>query len=546
WNVPGNQSYNLTAAYSGFTDTILNLEVALSDMILGDIVLNEFTYPPRSVSATESSSDVTSISWRSPYADEYGISEDFDAYEDFSIEFGDWTLHDVDMCETYSYSGVTYPNSTSPKAFMIFNPETTVPPITTISAHSGSKFAASFSALMPSSNDWLISPQVEGGGLFRFWARSCTAMYGLERFRVGVSQSGTIPQCFSYISGPSYLEAPPYWTEYIYNLSAYDGQDIYLGIRCMSNDAYMFMVDDFMFERYCSSENLNVDLYSPESRRLIGYKVWRLNAADQGNEANWTCLTPNVITGRSFQDIGLGDLPVGVYKWAVKAVYSNNLLSRPAFSNSICIAVPGIAINPAYYNFGQHAMGTQSLHNFVISNTGDREYVITDISLGGSVMFSLDNIPELPLILGIGESDSLTILYSPSQSGNHYATLSISDDFNSNPHLAEISGSAIVVGNTDDLVPEVGTRLLGNSPNPFNPNTTIRYFVQESGPVTIDIMNLRGQRVRRLEDSHPTEGEYTVVWDGKDSQGNSLASGIYFYELHSGIHIDTGKMIMLK
>src|SRR5690606_21790426 len=124
----------------------------------------------------------------------------------------------------------------------------TTPPITSLEPHSGSKMAASFAATSTTNNDWMVTPKVTLGtdSAVKFYARSHTASYGLERFRVGVSTLDVIlPQGFQYVSGPTYVEAPTNWTEYIYDLSAYDGQTVYLAIRCVSDDAFVFYVDDF-------------------------------------------------------------------------------------------------------------------------------------------------------------------------------------------------------------------------------------------------------------------------------------------------------------
>ncbi len=76
-----------------------------------------------------------------------------------------------------------------------------------------------------------------------------TAQYGLERFKVGVSTNTQInPDNFQIVSGTSYVQAPITWTEYIYDLSSYDNQNVYIGIQCVSNDAFIFfIIDDVAF-----------------------------------------------------------------------------------------------------------------------------------------------------------------------------------------------------------------------------------------------------------------------------------------------------------
>jgi hypothetical protein len=95
--------------------------------------------------------------------------------------------------------------------------------------------------------------------------------------------------------------------------------------------------------------------------------------------------------------------------------------------------------------------------------------------------------------------------------------------------------------------------LCQNYPNPFNPNTTIPFQVRSlefgvCGPIrtTLTIYNILGQKVRTLLDEEKLPGNYQVIWDGKDEEGNEASSGIYFYQLKAGDYKETRKMSLLK
>ena len=290
---------------------------------------------------------------------EDAIFEDgFEDYPDFATTFDPWTLIDQDGSPTYGFSGITFPGSESPMAYTIFNPSQTVPPIEGMDPYEGDKMAASFAAVNPANNDWMITPNITLGenSSLKFYAKSHTSEYGLERFRVGVStMPAIITQRFQYVTGASYVEAPTNWTEYIYDLSNYDGQNVYIAIRCVSDDAFVFYVDNF------------------------------------------------------------------------------------------------------------------SVH-----------------SDGGGV-------------------------------------------------------------STEDIVaPDFSNALKGNYPNPFNPETTIRYSVKDDSPVSIEIYNLKGQLVNRLVNEHKAAGEHTVVWKGTDMNNRPVSSGVYFYKMSAGKFSATKKMIMMK
>ncbi|MCB5229877.1 MAG: choice-of-anchor J domain-containing protein, partial [Candidatus Cloacimonetes bacterium] len=198
--------------------------------------------PPVNLTATVSGSDVH-LSWLAPGTTPPppdAFEDGFETYTDFALDFAPWVTVDVDQSTTYGMTGTDWPNAYAAQAYIIFNPSATTPPLATLDAHGGSKMAACFAATASVNNDWLISPILEpqAGQSFNFWARSYTAQYGLERFKVGVSNGGTAPANFNIISTGSYISAPEAWTLYSYDLSAYAGQEVRVGIQCVSDDAF--------------------------------------------------------------------------------------------------------------------------------------------------------------------------------------------------------------------------------------------------------------------------------------------------------------------
>lgn len=90
------------------------------------------------------------------------------------------------------------------------------------------------------------------------------------------------------------------------------------------------------------------------------------------------------------------------------------------------------------------------------------------------------------------------------------------------------------------------TKLRNAYPNPFNPETTIAFSVAEQGSVSIDIFNIRGQKVKTLVKDDFTAGDHKVVWNGRDDSNKAVSSGVYFYRMQSGKYSATNKMIMMK
>ncbi len=288
------------------------------------------------------------------------IFEDtFESYDDFSLEMGQLTLVDNDLNTTYGFQGTTFLHTGEAMSYIVFNPNSTEPVLDdeAFFAYSGDKYAACFAAMAPSTqnDDWMMTPVIElaAGGSFSFMAKSYTHDYGAERFNVLVSDGSTNPNDFTVISGNSEIEAPLAWTNFTYDLSAYANSSIRLAIQCVSNDAFIFMVDD------------------------------------------------------------------------------------------LAIDAPG---------------GTPTVDN------------------------------EVPAV----------------------------------------------------------SMLQGNYPNPFNPETTIAFSTKENGPVSIDIFNVKGQKVRTLVNDNMEAGNHTVVWNGQNDNGKNVASGVFFYRMKSGKYSSTKKMILMK
>ena len=89
-------------------------------------------------------------------------------------------------------------------------------------------------------------------------------------------------------------------------------------------------------------------------------------------------------------------------------------------------------------------------------------------------------------------------------------------------------------------------RLHQNFPNPFNPETTIRYDLAGPAEVRLTVYDVLGRRVRTLVAKKQAAGEHSAVWDGRDDRGRQLASGVYVYRLEAGDFTKSAKMLLLK
>ena len=153
------------------------------------------------------------------------------------------------------------------------------------------------------------------------------------------------------------------------------------------------------------------------------------------------------------------------------------------------------------------------------------------------------------LIAGTNTSEAHTYTYLDQeleQVGTYYYWLQVSDLDGSSIYHSPVS-VVFTEGEEGGAPPVTFKTSLENAyPNPFNPNTNIRYQLENPGNVKIDIFNARGQLVRSFSSYHDAAGYYQINWDGRDSSGKAVSSGVYQYKMTSGKYHSTKKMVLKK
>lgn len=268
------------------------------------------------------------LSWSEPTVGSAGgerTLDDVESYKAFSIDgFGDWTVRDDDKATTYGISGpsgaMQYENAGMPMSFMAFNPVVLgIPTIDGSGAdtgwmpHSDEQVFASFGSTSGKNDDWLISPLLPGiAQEVSFWVKSVTDQYGFEKYEVYYSTTGIEKADFIRIG--DMRSAPVQWVEEKVQLPE---DTRYFAIRCVSEDAYIFMVDDISF--YASAS------YTGELS-LVGYNVYR----------NDECLTSEPIMEQEYTDTPAEG---SKYRYAVTVVYDKG---ESAYSNVVNINLVGV------------------------------------------------------------------------------------------------------------------------------------------------------------------------------------------------------------
>ena len=190
---------------------------------------------------------------------------DFESCSDFSIKFLNplWTMVDGDGHYPYGLDGFGFPYSGMPFAFIVFNPDATSPamdPSPAIEPFGGQRFGASFSSPDGRNDDWLISPKLRlpaEDAKIALEVKSYSSEYGLEEYNILVSSQGNEPSDFVRLGGTRTAPADR-WEHVEVDLDDYAGKEVYLAIQCVSDNRFMFMVDDIEVSRPVSSESVDL------------------------------------------------------------------------------------------------------------------------------------------------------------------------------------------------------------------------------------------------------------------------------------------------
>lgn len=206
---------------------------------------------------------------------------------------------------------------------------------------------------------------------------------------------------------------------------------------------------------------------------------------------------------------------------------------------------PLISFSSDTLDFGQVKITEDSTLQLSIMNIGDT-------TLSVDTLYTLDSVYTIsetgPFVLEQDSSRIISVTFTPTEM-NHSSKLVVESNAKNFP-AAEIILMGIGI-NPQGISghPELITKykLYDNFPNPFNPQTTLRYDIPKSGHVELKIFNIQGQLVRTLLDAIKPAGSYQAIWDGRNEEGIYQASGVYFYRLKAGDRFaETKRMVLLR
>ncbi len=112
--------------------------------------------------------------------------------------------------------------------------------------------------------------------------------------------------------------------------------------------------------------------------------------------------------------------------------------------------------------------------------------------------------------------------------------------------LQVVSGAPPVSVETEDPIIPDEFIVHQNFPNPFNPETEIRFALTKASHVVINIYNTLGQQIETLVDTQYAAGFHSVRWDGKNRNGSPVSSGVYLYQIQAGEFSQVRKMSLIR
>ena len=158
--------------------------------------------------------------------------------------------------------------------------------------------------------------------------------------------------------------------------------------------------------------------------------------------------------------------------------------------------------------------------------------------------YDIENIISYQWFLNSIEQNNNTsdFTYNFDQQGSFEIKCVVSDGENETEQIWHITTN-FTENSVNEAIPKI-TELIGNYPNPFNPETTINFTVKKNDRASIDIFNIKGQLVKTYPEFKT--GYHKLIWAGKNNNGRKVGSGIYFYRLKSKSISQVHKMLMLK
>jgi hypothetical protein len=584
FTIPGvyaDHTYTMTVQRGGYSNLTQDVEVGNTDLDLEDVVVNELAFPPFDVTATLSNDNTeANIEWVSPDAYDFIDFRYDDGVPSVAIGLPDGTENSILGAihqRTAILNSVSWylTGSTNHPAVNVF-----VIGLNAQGLPNSNAVLYNQSDVTNNHNQWTIHELPE----------EINAPNG---FLVGLSVAGNLGLAADNGTGEPYnfqnnthyftsnyttgtwatLESAGYQNNFLIRAQGFDLGPARYSVQLTgtgSNDGMSSLLESEVIQHPVDFQSPQIPAQyktnnyftkdnnlRPSDRVLVGFIIYRLAEGTEDQPDLWDEIGTIPSTETTYTDTGLTYLINGNYRYAVRSVYTNNVISLPSLSNTIEYQEPIPFINnlQATVDGGNvHLSWQWADRNRADSHSSGSKMITQEHQLSEDKAL-LRNDSSLREFLGFKITRNGPVI-AENLMDNYYDDLNLTTGTylytvigvftNGSTNMLHIEVDVEHSETEDQIVEPLITALRGNYPNPFNPETTISYSVSTEERVIIDVFNIRGQHVRTLVDTHQKPGNYSVVWNGKDESGKDAGSGIFFYRMVSGSYTSNRKMILLK
>lgn len=247
---------------------------------------------------------------------------------------------------------------------------------------------------------------------------------------------------------------------------------------------------------------------------IEGYNVYR-----KTGQTDFTRMNEDLIDDFEYID---RDLDSAIYHYYVTAVYELGESSP----SQIVVAYLGITAPPVFSpEPGEYDTPVQ--------------IAITSSTEGAAIYYTTDN----------SEPDRDSYLYDGTPVELIETTTLKAIAYFDGWEDSEVTVGQYIIETTsadEEYQPEIRTQLYSAYPNPFNPQTTIRFDLRAGGRTKLEIYNITGRKVRTAVDDYLQAGNHSFIWQGDNDRGGKVGSGIYFYRLTAGEYTEVRRVVLLK
>jgi hypothetical protein len=231
--------------------------------------------------------------------------------------------------------------------------------------------------------------------------------------------------------------------------------------------------------------------------------------------------------------------PLSEYNGMTELVFATGTTTTTILSSGNALPEPALITTAALTNPANPALGEMwesvlcKVQDVTATSTPDthQEFYVNDGS-------------------GTGQIDDACYLYGHSWSGvsvgTHWDQITGVVDYSYSLYGLNPRDNAdlVTTSNEDNVVVLPEAKLIGNFPNPMNASTEIAFNLKSAQTVSIDVYNLKGQKVRTLVNGKLNAQLHNVTFDGRADNGSQLSSGVYLYKMTAGNIVETRKLVI--